>query len=305
MRGGYFEINRKVNFAEPVIFSSAFSNPFVVTRFVDGLNGDDLKTGKTPDTAVKTIQRAVTLSARGDIIFIRPQDYVIGTGFRRYTEDVLTALAQSDLSIIGVTPSMNPEYGVRWKHATAQCLTNFAPALHLENIGFFAEGATYGILLSNNGVTDTQRGSDGTTIYNCVIKGKGLYVLSGGDGVCIERTRFHCAYDGTVAQLNYSCSVNPGRRLLVRNCEWQDGNGVVSSGPCIEIAPPLTEILIRDCYFPQLPTGGCYISAAGASNEGLIANCHFAVADMTLATAILKGGIFATGIYDETGLVTA
>ena len=251
----------------------------------------------------------------GDILYIRPQGYTIGTGFARYTEDVAVTLGgdggsgetatNANMSIIGVIDSLNPEYGVRWKHETATNLTNDAPALHVSNIGFFSEGATYGVLLRNNGATYTQRGSDGTTFYNCVFKGKGVYVLSGGDGLCIERSRFHCAYDGTVAQLNFSCSANPGRRLLVRNCEWQDGNGTTSSGPCITIAAPATEILIRDCYFGQLPTGSVYIATAG-DNYGLIANCYFNHDDLDTDAEITLGtGVTAVGCFDKAGIAGA
>ena len=285
-----------------------FASPWSTVRFVDGANGNDNNSGLKPTEPLDTIQAAVTASGRGDVIYVRPQAYVVGTGFTRYTEEVTTVLTQSDLSIIGCVNTPNPEYGVRWKHATnttGYCLVNIAPALHIENIGFFAESAAGAMSILNNGTTDTQRGTDGTTIYNCVVKGKGIIVRSGGDGFTIQNTRFHCGYDGAVANLDYSCSANPGRRLLVRNCEWQDGNGTVSSGPCITILPPLTEILIRDCYFPQIPTGSAWIVMTGASNEGLVANCHFAVADMTLSTGILKGGVFVTGIYDETGLITA
>jgi len=122
----------------------------------------------------------------------------------------------------------------------------------------------------------------------------------------VDTCRFQCAYDGVVAQLNYSASLNPGRRLTVRNCEWLDGNGVVSSAACIAIAPPVTEILIRDCYFPQVPTGNAYITDTGAGCEGLIANCHVASADIAIGTAFpVTATLLTVGIYDETGLVVA
>lgn len=299
---GHVEIDKDVRFMKSV--QQRYATPWGKTFFVDGANGSDNSLGETPDLAKKTIQSAVTAAGRGDVIYIRPQAYVVGTGFTRYTEDVTTVLTQSDVSIIGVTNSLNPEFGVRWKHATAQCLNNIAPALHLENIGFFTEGATYGVLLTNNGATNTMRGSDGTTVYNCVFKGQGLYVLSGGTGLTVERTRFSCAYTGTVSQINFSCSANPGRQLHIRNCEWMDGNGTTASGPHITIAAPATEILIRDCYFGQQPTGDVYIATAGA-NYGLIANCFFNHDDLDTDAAITLGtGVTAVGCYDKAGIAT-
>lgn len=279
------------------------SSPWSTVFFVDGTNGVDTLDGKSPTKAKKTIQAAVTAAGRGDVIYVRPQAYVVGTGFTRYEEDVTTVLAQSDLSIIGTVNTRNPEFGTRWKFATTQCLNNIAPALHLENIGFFTEDATYGVLLTNNGATNTQRGSDGTTLYNCVFKGQGLYVLSGGTGLTVDNCRFTAKYTGTVSQINFSCSANPGRQLRIRGCEWTDGNGTTSSGPSIVIAGSSTENIIRDCYFGQDPTGGIYINITG-TNTGSIANCHFACADVNTGR-IVEGGLIGTGIYDGGGLATS
>lgn len=300
---GFLRIPEKIRFAAQV--QTIQPNYWGYTYFVDGTNGVDTNDGKSPSLPLKTIQAAVTLAGRGDVIYIRPQAYVVGTGFTRYTEEVTTALAQSDVSIVGVTNTLNPEYGVRWKHltdTTGYCLVNLAPALHLENIGFFAEGSAGAIYLKNNGATNTWRGTDGTTMYNCVLKGKGITVLSGGDGFTIERCRFHCAYDGTVPQINYSCSANPGRRFIVRNCEFQDGNGTAASGPYINIAGVMSELLIRGCYFGADPTGNVYITITAST--GSIADCHFACADVSTGR-IVEGGVICTGIYDGGGLATA
>lgn len=294
-----------------------WASPWSTARFVDGEDGNDNNSGLKPTEAKATIQAAVTASTRGDVIYVRPEQYTGGTGFSRYTEEVTvtagasagsaTHFENADISIIGCVRSANPEYGVRWKHltdTTGYCLINDAPALHLENIGFFAEGALGALLYRNNAATTTRRGSDGSTIYNCVIKGAPVQISDGGDGFCVQNTRFHCAFGGTVAALNYTCSANPGRRLLVRNCEWQDGNGTTSSGPCITILPPMTEILIRDCYFGQEPTGAVYIQTAGA-NYGLVANCFFNHDDLDTDASISLGtGVKAVGCFDQAGIAT-
>ncbi len=294
---------------------SRFASPWATHYFVDGDNGNDSNNGKEPSTAFKTIQKAVDKATAQDVIYIRAKSYTLGTGFARYTEDVTVSLGGSggsgvtatnaNISIIGVSPNpANAEYGgIRWKHATSCNLTNDAPALHVENIGFFSEGATYGVLLRNNGATRTQEGTTGTSFYNCVFKGKGLFQLSGGDGLTIQNCRFHCAYDGTVADINISNSANPGRRLLIRNCEFQDGNGTAASAPFITIAGPVSELLIRDCYFGADPTGNIYINITG-TNTGAISNCHFACADVS-SGRIVEGGVICTGIYDGGGLATS
>ena len=159
---------------------SLWASPWSKVLFVDGENGSDGVDGRKPTAALKTIQKAVDLATRGDVIYIRPQHYTIGTGFSRYTESVTTTIGgaggssgvhmtNSDISIIGCANTINPEYGVRWSWVTAAGynLINPAPALHLENIGFYSEGTTTGgtMNLQNNGAADTQRGCDGTTIY--------------------------------------------------------------------------------------------------------------------------------------------
>ena len=303
------------SFGIPQISGGRFSSPWATHYFVDGDNGSDGNTGLEPSQAFKTIQYAVTNSIGGDVIYIRAKSYTINTGFARYTEDVTVTLGgdggtgktatNARKSIIGVTSNVAPSDfgGVRWKFLTATNLTVNAPALHVESIGFFSESATYGILLQNNGATLTTMGSNGFSLYNCALKGKGLYILSGGDGVTIDHCRFQSAFDGTVAQLNASALANPGRRLAVRDCEWMGGNGTAPSAPCIVGAGPWTETVIRDCYFPEDPSGSIYINFTGA-NTGAVSNCHFACADVSTGR-IVEGGLICTGIYDGGGLSTA
>ena len=308
---GYQVVRSAVAFRERVLLAQ--DCPWGNVLYVDGIDGSDSYNGRSSDRAKKTIQGAINVATGGDTIYIRPLAFHDDRGWNRYTEDVVVTsgiasnlFANAGISLIGITrPGATGDFmGVRWTHTSATALTNDAPALSVENIGFFSEGATYGVHLVHDGAAGLKQGSQGTSFYKCAFKGKGLYVLSGGDGLTVDTCRFQCAYDGVVAQLNYSGSANPGRRLTVRNCEWLDGNGVVSNGPLIHIAPPCTEILIRDCYFPQLPSTGAYVSAAGAANEGLIANIHCAGTGLVLATAFLAGGCFTVGVYDKEGLIT-
>ena len=259
----------------------------------------------------------MTLCGRGDTIFVRPQQYTIGTGFSRYTEDVSVTLGgdggsaahatNADISIVGVTPTRNPEYGVRWKYATTQCLKVDAPALHLENLGFYAEDGTYAIYLRNNGATYTQRGSDGFTMYNCTVKGSGVYVASGGDGFTVDHCTFHPKYDGTsggIGMINYSCSANPGVRAKITNCHFYGGN--VTEAPAtayITVLPPMTQMLIAHNVFGTIPTDGHIINLTGASNTGQVVDNFFAYANVVLETSIHIGGCLQAGNWDVAGIV--
>ena len=313
---GYDRVTQDVEFTGSVLASGLNCTPWANLFYVNGITdeGHDNNDGKAPGSSKASIQGAVDDMVGGDIAIINPLTFHEDRGFNRYTEDVVitsgiasNVFANANMKLIGVAgPGSNGDFlGVRWTHETATALTNYAPALQVENIGFFSEGGTYGVHLVHDGAANTKQGSQGTSFYKCAFKGKGLYVLSGGDGLTVDTCRFQCAYNGVVAQLNYSASANPGRRLTVRNSEWLDGNGNVSSDACIHIAAPCTEILIRDCYFPQIPTGNEYITATGAC-EGLIANVHCAAADLVLATAFnVASTLITAGIYDKIGLVVA
>jgi len=314
-KDGFVRIDQNVLFLREVV--ARYASPWSKALFVDGESGVDTNDGFTPSSALKTIAAAVAKATRGDTIFIRPQHYTIGTGFSRYTEDVTVGLGgaggsaahatNSDISIIGITNSPNPEYGVRWKFATTQALLVDAPALHLENIGFYCEGATYAIYLRNNGATYTQRGSDGFTMYNCVVKGSGIYVASGGDGAHLEKVTFHTMYDGTsggIGAIKYSCSANPGARLRVISCHFYGGNVTEAPATCyITILPPMTQALIARNIFGTIPTDGHFINAAGAANTGQIVDNFFAYANVVLETSLHIGGMIQAGNWDTAGIV--
>ena len=300
--------------------SSLWTSPWATAYFVDGYSGNDGFSGLKPTEAKKTIAAATALCGRGDIVYIRPYPYGIGHGMERYAEDVtLTAsntgvgiagsssypiLTPSDISIIGVCNTFTPQMSVRWKPATATCLTNTTPALHVENIGFFAEDLL-GVSLLSNGTTDTQRGMDGTTFYNCDFKGGGFTATDGFTSLAIRRCRFEPKHNGDVDNaLSITASTNPGTKLTIENCEFLEGsNGTACTDQWITLTGSITGVILRELYFAcETPTNNALI-VAGAGCYGFIANCYVGVADMS-TTHIEQGGLLQAGIYDGTGLRT-
>lgn len=289
---------------------ASWASPWSKVYFVDGEDGLDGYDGLKPTQAKKTIQAAVTLATRGDVIYVRPQQYTGGTGFSRYTEEVTVTAGASagsaahfenaDISIIGCVNTPNPEYGVRWKHATdttGYCLINHAPALHLENLGFYAEGAANAVRLLNNGATTTQRGSDGTTFYNCVVKAGRVITQDGGDGLTFKNCIFHAApAGGATGGITFTCSANPGRRLRILDCIFQEGNGAAPATEYINIAGVASEVLIRNCHFGLIPTSAKYILVT--SSTGDLSGCHFAKADLHVTSDITLGGLINAGNFD-------
>ena len=291
-----------------------FSSPWANHRFVDYDNGSDSWDGLDPSHAFKTIQAAVTASSAQDVIYIRPRAYQLGQGFRRYEEDITitqggttgtgNVATNAQMSLIGVTPKLTPSdhLGVRLKYATATPLTIQAPGCHVENLGIFAEGATYAIYLQN-GTSYVYQGHVGASIYNCEIKGANIY-SEACDETTIAGCRFQAMYDGTVAGIVLGNNTSQIKRPVIRGCEFIGGNANNMSGPCITMTPPVYDAVIRDCYFNADPDGSIYINISGAGSTGSISNCYFAVADISTGR-IVEGGLICSGIYDEGGLATA
>lgn len=293
--------------------SRRFSSPWNTHYFVDGTNGSDSNVGTEPSKAFQTIQRAITVSTGGDVIYIRPLPYKNATGFQRYTEDVVIAIAGTGVaaavepnaqkSLIGITPTMvaTDHQGVRWRFATATNLTNNVPGTHIENIGFFTEGATYGINLvsTSDGLT---MGGVGVSIYNCSLKGDGKIVaLVGCDGLQVVHCVFQTKYDGTVGGINLVGSVGQVKRAIIRDCEFIGGNANNMSAAPIIGAAPWYDCIIRDCYFGLATDTAQYITISGTGNTGLVANCYFAAADIS-TTSLVTGDMLGAGCYDDAGI---
>ena len=314
--GGYINVTRNVKFSGAVLAGRLSPSPWSTVYYVDGISGQTTNDGLSPGKAFSTIQAALTLGGRGTVIYVRPQTYKIGTGFNRYVEDLTLALGgaggsavvatNSDISLIGVTQSLNPEYGVRLK-ATTIGLQSDAPSLHVENIGWYAEDATYAVYIRCNGATYTQRGADGTTFYNCVIKGSGIYVKDGGDGLSIDKCVFHTKYDGTsggIGAIKYVCSNYPGARFRVMDSRFYGGNVTEAPATCyITVLPPMTQMTIAHNIFGTIPTDGHMINLAGSDNTGIVADNFFAHANLTLETHLHIGGCVQVGNRDTAGLL--
>jgi hypothetical protein len=305
------------SFGSPVT-GPRFSSPWATHYFVDGDGGSDSNAGTDPNSAKKTIQSAVTASTGGDVIYIKPKTYTIGTGFARYSEDVSVTLGGSggstgvtatnaNKSLIGVTPRTKPTdfLGVRWTFASATQLTVDAPCLHVENIGFFSEAATYTMNFRNNGTTYTQMGTFGFSVYNCEIKGDGKLYANGADGSQIINCRFQSKYDGTTGGIHLSGSANQVKRATIQGCEFIGGNSYNMATAPVNTDAPCWDLIIRDCYFSIITDSGLYIVINGTSNTGIVANCYFGAADINArCTGLVAGtsGVFSSALYDQTGI---
>ena len=298
---GYVIIDRKVRFKKAVRVDDYWGTE----RFVDGINGvDATRDGLSPATGKLTIQAAVTAASAGDKIWIRPKRYVVGTGMARYDEIITIPLATSDLSLLGAGYSKNNEFGVRIRTSTTGYgFTVAAPACHFENIGMIVGGTGTGNFhMQNNGATATLRGSDGPTFYNCHFK-EGSDEVTGGQSPIFINCRFHYT-TGTLTIATPAVS-SYGAQFI--GCNWLDNNGAQNTGPCIQASGAhVYNILVEDCKFPQIGSGGKYFVFGGTLGTGLISKCSFNKPDVHLTNDMtLNTLIDVVGCYDGTGALVA
>ena len=303
--------NGITSYGVPITGGNRFASPWATHYFVDGTDGSDDNNGKTPEEAFATIQKAVTTATGGDVIYIRPKGYTMGTGFARYTEDVdITNTCtgsgvtegNAGMSLIGVTPLgvASDFMGPRWKHATTHCLHTKAAATHVENIGFFCEGATYGVQFQSDGATYTMSGAQGSSLYNCAIKGEGGVFSNSSDSLQIINCQFQAKYDGNTSGIIITLDgTNVNRRPVVRGCHFLGGNGTAMDSAPIIWTGKVENGLIADNYF-DLGTL-VQINIVTASSSGLIVNNFFAEADLS-TTFIVQNGMVAVANWDVTGI---
>jgi len=298
-----------------------FSSPWATHYFVDAIDGSAGNGGKRADDAMKTIQQAVNLASYGDVIYIRPQKYTLGTGFARYTEDITITqggtagsgetATNANMSIIGVTQRQYPSdmVGVRTKYATAAHggWNIEAPGTHIEGIGIFAEDATtYAVYFESDGATRS-KGFDGCSMYKVMVKGKQVRFNGGGGDMSIVNCKFQCKHDGTgTPHLQLTGSAGAVNRLSIISCDFIGGNANNYATSVIVGAAPVTSFVMRDCHFSQAPDSGAYISFAGTTNSGVISNCFFGSEGLAATETTWGGGdcgIHAAGVFDENGAV--
>lgn len=279
-----------------------YSNMFGTHYFVDGVDGIDGQSGKRPDRAKATIDAIAQIMSVGDVCYIRPKTYVVGTGHARYDECVTVDLVQSDLSFIGVGYPKNNEFGVRLKSSSTYCFDVSGPSNHFENIGMFVAGGTGSFIMRNNGATNTQRGSDGPTFYNCHFKGGSDQVV-GGQSPIFVNCRFHHATGtliiATAAVSSYGAQFH--------RCNFLDNNGAQTTGPYIQAGGAhVYNIWINECMFGQIPSGAKFFIFGGTLGTGLISSCYFNKPDVHLTNDMtLNTLIDVVGCHDGSGSLVA
>lgn len=145
--------------------------------FVDGTNGSDSNDGQSPEAAVLTIGKAISLADKFDVIYVVPKDWTslensyagLNTA---YAESCSISYAKAGLAIVGVGHAdlLGEPHSVVLKETASGTAANMkvlAPMCAFENLAFERAGSeTGGQLVFQGGTALTYEGN-ASSVYNC------------------------------------------------------------------------------------------------------------------------------------------
>lgn len=159
--------------------------------FVDGTNGSDSNSGKTPKRALASLDKAITLiTTKGGVIYIRPKTRSDSDPGYYSEAATLTLGTHDDISIIGVNSAglaSNSAFMTQIKGSTAASpiINCLATGVTIENIDFNRGSTTTGgIKLYDDNSTGYNLGN---TIVNCHFRNlRGSGAASTGGAIIVD-----------------------------------------------------------------------------------------------------------------------
>jgi len=178
------------SFGTPVLGSSSLGwKKDAKVLFVDCVNGLDGYEGTSPENALKSVGRAITLAGPYGVIYVLDAG-LSGTDpvpYRETVANLSVPYAKNNLAIVGVPHNIHDTYGLQIKAAlalTTPILSVYAPFCAIENLDFNGTGdalARGNIYFRDDG--DTTYQAQGSSVFNCHIRnGKGVGAASAGAG---------------------------------------------------------------------------------------------------------------------------
>lgn len=197
--------------------------------FVDGTNGLDGNSGKSPKNAFASIGQAVEDNPDlqpGDVIYVFPKTMeATDTDPESYAETFIIDTPQISLVGIGGGPVQGGLPQVRIGSGSTAMCTIRAPGVTIQNMGFNGASSTGGgILLDDNGTTKT---AFGTVIRGCHFKNCACHATNGGLGGAIYwgagGGAWQCLFEGNRFYKNLADIVCPAsvgtvpQDIVIRN----------------------------------------------------------------------------------------
>jgi len=295
-------------------------NPFGNIWYVDGTNGSDSNSGKTPSKAFSTIQTAVTRAAGGDTVLVLPKAITDFTGDpTSYAETVTIAATKPGLSLIGVPRGLTqgglPQ--IKIGAGTTAMLTIRAAGCFIANLGFNGASSTGGgILLDDDYSAKT---AFGTTIWGCHFKNCKKHATNGSLGgaimwsatgnawqIRIQNCRF---YKNVADIVLIGTSSTVPQDVVIEDC--------VFSGPIASVdvniytgGSGINGLIIRNCDFQAFPGIGSGTNAKNlvlTGSVGIMVGCRFGCTGKTFGAAgnnLVPTTVFMADCYQEDAIIT-
>jgi hypothetical protein len=262
--------------------------------YVDGTNGSDNNSGKSPRRAFAKIQTAITAADDNDTVFIIPKEIAAGaTDPGSYSENLIIPAGTSGLKLIGlsngVAQGAQPQLKVG-ATTTAAIITVRAPGCLFKGLTINGAGATGGgILLDDDSST---KSAFGTVVDDCYFKnckssgaaatGGALYWSANGAAwtLLVKNSHF---YDNRAGIVLVGTSVNKPVDVQILNCSFNAGvNTTTDADIALGQGSGVTSVIIDNCIFGTVdvpayassPTVARYVDLTGCA--GIISRCAFA-----------------------------
>jgi len=241
------------------------------TLYVNG-DVDSSGSGDSWDSAIKTIQEAVTAADAGDTIYVTARDITDATGDpTSYDETIIIPAATSNLSIIGVnrgrTQGGLPQ--IKIGAGTVAMLTVRAPGCLIANLGFDGASSTGGgILLDDDYST---KSAFGTTISGCHFKNcQGPDVDDAKEGGAIQWNTTGNAWQVLISGNRFyrnvcdvvllGTSSTVPQDVVIENNIFSGPATVVDCNLYLAGGSGMNGVIIKDNIFQQLPSYGSNVN---------------------------------------------
>ena len=261
------------------------TNSFQRQWYVDGDNGSDSNTGQSPNTAVATIQHAVTLAAvansadnHGARIWVKGKSMAAtATDPTSYAETVIIPADGGDfLEIVGVNGENRTQGGlpqIKKGSGTAALITVRAPGVGIYNLGINGSGSTGGGILFDDD-SGTSKTAFGFTVANCHLKN------------CTPSTALDSSTGGAIFVKNAWQGRIAGNRF------YKNVGGVTMTSPYSDV----NDIIIEDNMFNgPASVVDTYIYYNGAGTGISVRGNTFASAIPSLSSAVNARYVLLTG----------
>lgn len=287
--------------------------------FVDGTNGLDGNSGRSPKNAFATVGAAcdnVDLQ-EGDVIYVFPKTLdATDTDPDSYAETVILDTPQVAIVGIGAGPAQGALPQLRKGSGSTALLTIRAPGCTIQGIGFNGASSTGGgILLDDDG--GSTKAAFGTIIRGCHFKNCKGHATHGSAGGAIAWAAAGNAWQVLIEDCSFYknvcdiCLIGTGgsrpQDVYIRGCKFSGPAASVDCNIYGAGGSGFDGIYIDSCVFPCLPalsSGDVAMPVKLTGCVGTLTNCTFGTTAKTYGAAAniyVPATVLMANNYQEDG----